>query len=74
MTRSFAGLAVLAIVGILVLKVLVAIIGVTMSLVGTLIGLGVLALVIYLILRIVAPGAASRMREAVGEPESGNES
>jgi predicted lipid-binding transport protein (Tim44 family) len=66
MTRSLTGFAVLAVLGILILKVVIAVLGFAMSVMGTLIGLAVVALVVYLILRVISPSVAERVHEAVG--------
>ncbi|HEV8612865.1 MAG TPA: hypothetical protein VGQ73_05090 [Gemmatimonadales bacterium] len=59
---GFAGLAVVALIA---LKMLAMIFGFAISLFGTLLWLAFWGFVIYLVLRIFAPGLADRMRNVI---------
>jgi hypothetical protein len=71
MVRSLVGFAGFAIVALLALKVVGAVLGFGISLVVTLLWLAFWGFVLYLILRVFAPGLADRMRGIVrGEKSS----
>jgi hypothetical protein len=71
MVRSVVGFAGFAIVALLALKVVGAVLGFGISLVVTLLWLAFWGFVLYLILRVFAPGLADRMRGIVrGEKSS----
>jgi len=71
MVRSVVGFAGVAIVAVLALKLVSAILGFGISLIVTLLWLAFWGFVIYLVLRIFAPGLADRMRGVVrGEKSS----
>lgn len=70
MVRTIVGYAVIGVVGIIVIKLAFGIVGLVFSLVWTLLTLAAIVFVFYLILRIVNPDAARRMREKVaGKPK-----
>ena len=70
MVRTIVGYAVIGVVGIIVIKLAFGIVGLVFSLVWTLLTLAAIGFVFYLILRIVNPDAARRMREKVaGKPK-----
>lgn len=71
MVRTLTGYAILGIIGVLALKLLFGVIGFAFSLLWTLLSLAAVGFVFYLILKIINPDAARRVREKVaGEPES----
>lgn len=75
MIRKLAGYAIFAVIGMFVLKVLFGLIGFAMSLLWTLLWLAALGFVFYLILKVISPGTARRVREKVtGEPAEPAES
>jgi hypothetical protein len=65
MVRSVVGFAGLAVVALIALKMLAMIFGFAISLFGTLLWLAFWGFVIYLVLRIFAPGLADRMRNVI---------
>ncbi len=70
MVRTIAGYAVIGVVGIIAIKLAFGVVGLVFSLVWTLLTLAAIGFVFYLILRIVNPDAARRMREKVaGKPK-----
>ncbi|MCZ6918050.1 MAG: hypothetical protein O7I93_14835 [Gemmatimonadetes bacterium] len=70
MVRTIVGYAVIGVVGIIVINLAFGIVGLVFSLVWTLLTLAAIVFVFYLILRIVNPDAARRMREKVaGKPK-----
>ncbi len=70
MVRTIAGYAVIGVVGIVAIKLAFGVVGLVFSLVWTLLTLAAIGFVFYLILRIVNPDAARRMREkVVGKPK-----
>jgi hypothetical protein len=65
MVRSVVGFAGLAVVALVVLKMLAMIFGFAISLFGTLLWLAFWGFIVYLVLRIFAPGLADRMRNVI---------
>ncbi len=65
MLRNLFGFAVFAVVAIFALKVVFALFGLALGLVVTAAWLAFVGFIIYLVLRILAPGAAARVREMI---------
>lgn len=74
MFRTLAGYAAVGVIGIVALKLVFSLIGFVFSLLWTLLWLAALGFVVYLVLKLVNPEAAQRMRDKVAgthkaEPE-----
>ena len=69
MVRALVGYSVLAVVGIIALKLLFGVIGFALSLVWTLFWLAAIGFLFYLVLKIVSPDTARRVREKVAGRE-----
>ncbi len=65
MIRTLTGYAVVGVVAIIVLKLLFGVIGFALSLLWTLFWLAAIGFLIYLVLKIVSPDTARRVRENV---------
>ena len=65
MIRTLTGYAVVGVVAIIVLKLRFGIIGFALSLVWTLFWLAAIGFLIYLVLKLVSPDTARRVREKV---------
>ena len=65
MVRRLGGYAIIAVFGVILLKFVGGLIGMLFSVVWTLFWLAAIGLVLYLILRIVNPDAARRVREGI---------
>ncbi len=65
MLRTLLGYAALAVIGMVALKVLFALLGLAMSLLGSLLWFAAVGFVIYLVLKVISPESARRVREAV---------
>ena len=65
MVRSLVGFAGIAIVALIALRLFAMIFGFALSLVGVLLWLAFWGFIIYLVLRIFAPGLADRMRSTI---------
>jgi hypothetical protein len=65
MLRNLFGFAVFAVVMMFVLKVVFALFGLALGLVVTAAWLAFVGFIIYLVLRVLAPGAAARVREMI---------
>ena len=65
MVRTIARYAVVGVVGIIAIKLAFGVVGIVFSLVWMLLMVAGLGFVFYLILRVVNPDAASRLREKV---------
>jgi hypothetical protein len=79
MIRTFAGYAIVGLVGIIALKLVFSLIGFVFSLLWTLLWIAALGFVCYLVLKLINPDAARRVREKVyggekAESESESES
>jgi hypothetical protein len=65
MFRRLLGYAVFAIVALFLFKLMLGLFGLFLGLLFTLLWFAFLGFVIYMILKIVAPGAAARVREMI---------
>lgn len=65
MIRTLTGYAVIAVIGIVAIKLVLAVIGLAFSLLSTVLAFAAIGFVFYLILRIVNPEAAGRLREKI---------
>lgn len=65
MMRTLLGYAVLAIIGYFVLKLLFGLLGVAISLLVTLVWLAAIGFAFYLILKVISPDAARRVKDAI---------
>jgi hypothetical protein len=65
MIRSVVGFAVFAVITVFLLKLAFGLFGLTLGLVATVLWFAFLGFVIYLFLRLVAPGTAARVREMI---------
>ncbi len=65
MIRKVAGYSVLAVLGVLALKLALWVLGVAFSLLMTVFWVAVVGFVIYLVLRVISPHTADRIRETV---------
>jgi len=71
MFRSIIGFAVLAVVAWLALKIVFGLLGSLVGLLVTVLWLAAIGFVCYLVLRMVAPRTADRVREAIkGRPSA----
>jgi len=69
MIRTLAGYAVVGVVAIIALKLLFGVIGFALSLVWTLFWLAAIGFLFYLVLKVVSPDTARRVREKVAGRE-----
>jgi len=65
MVRALVGYAVLAIVGIIAIKFLFAAVGIVWQLAWAVIWLALLGFIFYLILKVISPKTARKVKEAV---------
>ena len=65
MLRNVCGFAVFAIVTIFLLKLVFGLFGLVLGLLGAVLWFAFMGFVIYLILKVFAPGAAARVREMI---------
>jgi hypothetical protein len=71
MIRAILGYAVLAIVGIIAIKLLFATLGIVWQLVWAVLWFAFLGFIFYLILKVISPRTATKVRDAVrGEDRS----
>ena len=69
MIRTLAGYAVVGVVAIIALKLLFGVVGFALSLVWTLFWLAAIGFLVYLVLKVVSPDTARRVREKVAGRE-----
>jgi hypothetical protein len=65
MLRTILGYAILAVIGYVALKLVFALLGLAFSLVMMLLWLAAIGFVIYLVLKVISPDLARRVREVV---------
>jgi hypothetical protein len=65
MLRKLFGFAVFAIVAMFLLKVVFGLFGLVLGLLGAVLWFGFLGLMIYLVLKVLSPGTAARVREMI---------
>lgn len=71
MLRTILGYAVLAVVGILALKLIFGLLSIAFSLFWAVLWLALLGFVFYLILKVVSPSTARRVKDSIkGTPPS----
>ena len=70
MVRTLAGYSVLAIIGIVALKLIVGLLGFAFSLLMSLFWFAVIGLVFYFILKVISPNTARRVREMIRGKEA----
>ncbi len=69
MIRTILGFSVFAVVGVLAMKLLFSLLGGVLSIIGTILVWAFWGFVFYLILKVVAPDTAARVRETItGKP------
>ncbi len=69
MIRTLIGYAAVGVIGFVVVKLLFSIVGLAFSLLWTLLWLAAIGFLCYLVLKLVNPGAARRVREKVAGRE-----
>ena len=70
MVRTLAGYSVLAVIGIVALKLIVGLLGFAFSLLMSLLWLAAFGLVFYFILKVISPNTARRVREMIRGKEA----
>ncbi len=69
MIRTLVGYAAVGVIGFVVVKILFSIVGLVFSLLWTLLWLGAIGFLFYLVLKLINPDAARRVRERVSGRE-----
>jgi hypothetical protein len=70
MVRALVGYAVLAIVGIIAIKFLLAAVGIVWQLAWAVLWLALLGFIFYLILKVISPKTARKVKDAVRGEQS----
>lgn len=69
MFRNLLGFAIFAVIALFLLKVFLGLFGLVLGLLGTILWFAFIGFVIYLVLKLVAPDTAARVREMIaGRP------
>lgn len=63
--RTIIGYAILALIGFVALKLVFGLLGFAISLLVTLLWLAAIGFVFYLVLKLISPGTARRVRETI---------
>lgn len=71
MIRRILGFALLALVALVALKIIVGLLGVLMGLAITVLVFAAFGYVFYLVLRVISPATAAKVREAIGQAGRG---
>ncbi|MDH5643947.1 MAG: hypothetical protein OEY63_07070 [Gemmatimonadota bacterium] len=66
MIRTLTGYAVFAFIGIMALKLLFGLIGLAISLFFTVLTFAAIGFVLYLVLKVISPDTAQRVRDMIG--------
>lgn len=70
MIRTLVGYSIVAVIGIIALKLVLGLIGFAASLFMSLLWFAAIGFVFYLVLKVVSPSTASRVRETIrGQPK-----
>ncbi len=69
MIRTLVGYTAVGVIGFVVVKLLFSVIGLALSLLWTLLWLAAIGFLVYLVLKLINPDAARRMREKVSGHE-----
>lgn len=65
MVRAVVGYSVLAVIGIVVLKLMFGLLGLAFQLIWAVLWLAALGFIFYLIIKIISPSTAKKVREAI---------
>jgi hypothetical protein len=65
MFRNLLGFAVLAVIAVFLLKVFFGLFGLVVGLFATVLWFAFIGFLIYLVLKVIAPGTAARVREVI---------
>jgi hypothetical protein len=65
MFRNLLGFAIFAVIAIFLLKVFLGLFGLLLGLLGTVLFFALIGFVIYLMLKVIAPDTAARVRETI---------
>ena len=69
--RALVGYSVLAVIGLVVLKLVLALLGLAFKLLWAGLWLAAIGFIFYLIIKIISPGTARRVKETIrGEPDA----
>lgn len=69
MFRNLLGFAVFAVIAVFLLKVFFGLFGLVIGLLGTILWFALIGFLIYLVLKVIAPDTAARVREMIaGRP------
>jgi len=73
MVRTLVGYSVLAVIGVVAIKLLMGILGFAFSLLSSLLWLAAIGFLIYLVLRVISPKTASKVKDAINGNSEAND-
>jgi len=73
MVRTLVGYSVLAVIGVMAIKLLMGILGFAFSLLSSLLWLAAIGFLIYLVLRVISPKTASKVKDAINGNSEAND-
>jgi hypothetical protein len=65
MARTLVGYSILAVIGMVAFKLLVGVLGFAFSLLTSLLWLAAIGFVVYLVLKVISPKTASKVKETI---------
>ncbi len=65
MVRTLVGYSIIAVIGVVAIKLLVGILGFAISLLSSLLWLAAIGFLIYLVLKVVSPKTANKVRDTI---------
>ena len=73
MVRTLVGYSIVAVIGVVALKLALGLLGFVFSLLSSLLWFAAIGFVIYMVLKVIRPDTASRIKENIRGTESAND-
>ena len=74
MVRTLVGYSIVAVIGVVALKMALGLLGFVFSLLSSLLWFAAIGFVIYMVLKVISPDTASRIKENIRGTETANDS
>ena len=73
MVRTLVGYSIVAVIGVVALKLALGLLGFVFSLLSSLLWFAAIGFVIYMVLKVISPDTASRIKENIRGTEAAND-
>jgi len=73
MVRTLVGYSIVAVIGVVALKLALGLLGFVFSLLSSLLWFAAIGFVIYMVLKVISPDTASRIKENIRGTETAND-